>query len=120
MAKKTKTFTWSQFGDQPCRFPVVIVKRGKRGADPFTVSVERVGQWCIVPVFEREEDAFAQARLIGWTTQVPDANGSPALYCAKIYPSRKRARAWAEIYRLYPLSDLTPLLEDPREFALVE
>lgn len=106
--------TWSQFSDQPVTFPVFKVKR--RQDDVFSIEVQSVGQWLIVPVVEQEQKGFSH-RVIGWTCVVRGDDPWTRIYeCPTIFASQKKAKVWAETYRLYPLNLMVPILEDPRDY----
>ena len=106
--------TWSQFGGQPVAFPVF--KTHAKHEDVFSIKVKAVGQWLIVPVLEQEQKSFT-TRVIGWTCVVKGNDAWSRIYeCPAIFASRKKAMAWAETYRLYPMNSMTPLLEDPQDY----
>lgn len=106
--------TWAQFGDQPVTFPVFKIQA--KHEDVFSIKVKAVGQWLIIPVLEQEQKSFT-ARVIGWTCVVKGDDAWTRIYgCPAIFASKKKARAWAETYRLYPMNSMTPLLEDPQDY----
>ena len=108
--------TWTRFGDQPVTFPVFKVPP-RRDNDVFTLTLERVGQWVIVPVIEEEEKPFSHREVIGWACIVKGDDTWTRIYkCPAIFASKKKARTWAETYRLYPLDSMTPFLEDPQDY----
>lgn len=114
--------TWTRYGDQPVVFPVFRVKRKQQG-DIFTLKLESVGQWLIVPVVQEEEGHFSHREIIGWACIVQEGDRSMDPWmrryeCPTVFASKKKARAYAERYRLYPLNTMTPLLEDPQDYVL--
>lgn len=108
---------WKRYGDQPFAFPVLKGNPRKEN-DPFTLPVESVGQWLLLPVM-REDKAFSRI-IAGWACVSPEGTDSWTIryQCLEIFATKKKARAWAERYRLYPLDTMTPILEDPQDYVL--
>ena len=112
--------TWTKYGDHHVTFPVFKVVR--KQDDIYSLKIETVGQWLILPVLQADEKRFADTEVIGWACvamESPDDAWTHRYECPGIFSSKKKARAWAEIYRLYPLNSLELFLEDPREYREV-
>ena len=112
--------TWTRYGDQPFTFPAFKVQmREREQKDVFTLKITSIGQWLIVPVVQEHEKSFSQREIIGWTCVAPE---SPTDYwrqryaCPMIFPTQKKARVWAEQYRLFPLYMMEPILENPQDY----
>lgn len=117
--KTLSEVSWVQYGDQPFAFPRIQVKPRKE-TDPYSLKVESVGQWLILPVVLEDAKAFGNRTIAGWACVSPEGTDSWTIryQCPEIFATKKKARAWAERYRLFPLDTMTPILEDPQDYVL--
>ena len=109
--------TWTKYGDHHVTFPVFKVVR--KQDDIYSLKIETVGQWLILPVLQADEKRFADTEVIGWACvamESPDDAWTHRYECPEIFSSKKKARVWAEHYRLFPLYLMEPLLEDPQDY----